>query len=151
MGRVITIYTDGSCRGNPGPGGWGVLLTDGRHERTEFGSEPQTTSNRMELTAAIKALGMLKAHCEVALYSDSSYVVNGASKWMAGWKRKGWRRGKKSVANLDLWLQLDALNQQHQVQWIWVKGHSGIPGNEIVDRLAAKGSRAAATAHAPCP
>lgn len=144
MGRVVTIYTDGSCRGNPGPGGWGVLLTDGRHERTEFGSSAHTTSNRMELTAAIKALGMLKTRCEVVLYSDSSYVVNGASKWMSGWKRKGWRRGKKPVANLDLWLELDVLAQQHSVRWVWVKGHSGVPGNEIVDRLAARGSKAAA-------
>lgn len=133
----IDIFTDGACKGNPGPGGWGVLLRSNGQEKTLRGGEAHTTNNRMELMAAIKALEALKRKCTVNLYTDSQYVRLGMTEWLAGWKTKGWRNAKKeSVKNADLWQQLDALAQQHQVMWHWVKGHSGHVENDRVDALA---------------
>lgn len=138
---VIEIYTDGACRGNPGPGGWGVVLRYKGSEKRLHGGEPATTNNRMELTAVIKALQALKRNnCEVHLYSDSRYVLNGISQWMADWKRRGWKTAaKKPVLNQDLWQVLDELSQQHTISWHWVKGHSGHPLNELADQLANQG------------
>ena len=139
MGEV-TIYSDGACRGNPGPGGWGVVMRWNGHEKTLFGGEAQTTNNRMELTAAIRALEALKRPCEVTLVTDSEYVRKGITEWMDGWKRRGWKTAaKKPVKNADLWQTLDTLNGRHRIQWRWVKGHSGDPGNEAADALANRG------------
>jgi ribonuclease HI len=133
----ITIYTDGACRGNPGPGGWGAVLIAGRHEREMKGAELLTTNNRMELTAAIQALAALKRPAEVALYTDSQYVRNGILEWLAQWKRRDWRTAdRKPVKNIDLWQALDAAVARHKIEWHWVKGHAGVPGNERADRLA---------------
>lgn len=136
----VRIYTDGACRGNPGPGGWGALLLWGDKRREICGGEAQTTNNRMELMAAIRALEALRKPCSVDIYTDSTYVRNGITSWLAGWKRNGWRTSnKKDVKNRDLWEQLDALVQEHDVEWHWVKGHAGDPGNEAADALARRG------------
>ncbi|WP_374426042.1 ribonuclease HI [Ideonella dechloratans] len=136
----VTIYTDGACKGNPGPGGWGAWMHWGEHEKELWGGEPQTTNNRMELTAVIQALSLLKRRCTVAIYTDSEYVRNGITSWIHGWKRRGWRTAdNKPVKNVELWQQLDSLAQQHDVAWHWVKGHAGDPGNERADALANRG------------
>ena len=134
---VVEIFTDGACRGNPGPGGWAALLRFGETERSLSGAEGHTTNNRMELTAAIEGLAALKRASRVELTTDSQYVRQGITQWIAGWKRRGWRRaGRQPVLNQDLWQRLDALNAQHDVRWHWVKGHSGHVENEAVDRAA---------------
>ncbi|MEJ8473506.1 ribonuclease HI [Roseibium algae] len=136
----VTIYTDGACSGNPGPGGWGAILRFGEHERELCGGEAETTNNRMELTAAIESLSSLKRACEVDLYTDSTYVRSGIKEWMAGWKRKNWRTAaNKPVKNVELWKALDEARQRHDVTWHWVKGHAGHPDNERADELARKG------------
>jgi ribonuclease HI len=133
----IDAYTDGACKGNPGPGGWGVLLVYGTHRKELHGGEAQTTNNRMELQAVIEALKSLKRASPIRIHTDSQYVHKGISEWLSGWKRKGWKTADgKPVKNQDLWQELDALSSQHQVKWIWVKGHAGHPGNESADRLA---------------
>jgi len=138
--KQVTIYTDGACSGNPGPGGWGVVLMWQGHTREIFGGEAQTTNNRMELMAALQALDYLKEPCHVALYTDSVYVRNGITSWIEGWKRNGWRTAdKKSVKNQDLWQTLDAARQRHQVTWHWVKGHADNEYNERADALARQG------------
>ncbi|MEE4163176.1 MAG: ribonuclease HI [Woeseiaceae bacterium] len=137
MSSPIEIYTDGACRGNPGPGGWGVLLKAGRHEKTLHGGEHDTTNNRMELTAAIEGLKALKRPSEVVLYTDSRYVMDGITSWLANWKKRGWKTAaKKPVKNQDLWQALDEEAARHEIRWVWVKGHSGHDGNEEADRLA---------------
>jgi ribonuclease HI len=134
------MYTDGACKGNPGPGGWGVLLLAGEHERELFGGAPETTNNRMELTAAIEGLRALTRPCKVTLYTDSTYVMQGITNWMTNWKRNGWRTAdKKPVKNADLWQALDAARAPHQVDWQWVKGHASNEGNNRADALANKG------------
>ena len=136
----VVIYADGACRGNPGPGGWGAWLRSGQHEKELFGGALDTTNNRMEMTAVIEALSSLKRRCAVALYTDSAYVRNGITSWIHGWKARGWTTAdRKPVKNADLWQRLDALREQHDVRWHWVKGHSGDPGNERADRLANRG------------
>ena len=136
----VVVYTDGACRGNPGPGGWGVWLKSGEHEKEMFGGEALTTNNRMELTAPIEALASLKRSCQVTIYTDSQYVRQGITTWILGWKARGWLTAdKKPVKNVELWQRLDTLNASHQVTWRWVKGHSGDPGNERADRLANRG------------
>ena len=136
----VVVYADGACRGNPGPGGWGVWLKSGAHERELFGGELHTTNNRMELTAVIEALASLKRRCAVIVYTDSAYVKNGITTWIHGWKARGWQTAdKKPVKNIELWQRLDVLNAGHAVQWRWVKGHSGDPGNERADQLAYRG------------
>ena len=139
MSRVV-IYTDGACRGNPGPGGWGaVLRCDGR-EKELFGGEPDTTNNRMELTAAIRGLAALKRPCEVDLFTDSEYLRLGITQWMKNWKQRGWKTAsRKPVKNQDLWQALDAEAARHDVRWHWVKGHAGDEGNEWADELANRG------------
>jgi ribonuclease HI len=133
----VEIYTDGACRGNPGPGGWGALLLAGDNERELSGAEPHTTNNRMELTAVIRALEALKRPIEGAIYTDSQYVRQGVLEWMPNWKARGWKTAdKKPVKNQDLWQALDALVVRHKLEWHWVKGHSGNVGNERVDQLA---------------
>ena len=137
---TVVIYTDGACKGNPGPGGGGAWLRWGGHEKELFGGERSTTNNRMELTAVIEALASLKRRTPVAVYTDSAYVRNGITDWIANWKRRGWRTADgKPVKNVDLWRRLDELAAQHAVQWHWVKGHSGDPGNERADALANRG------------
>ena len=137
MTRRIEIYTDGACRGNPGPGGWGALLIAGRHRKTLHGGEPDTTNNRMELTAAIEALNALKRPSTVALHTDSKYVMHGITEWMHNWKKRGWMTANiKPVKNQDLWMALDEAIARHDITWKWVKGHDGDPGNEEADRLA---------------
>lgn len=141
MNHVI-IYTDGACKGNPGPGGWGVLLRSGAVEKELFGGEATTTNNRMELQAVIEALLALKRPCRASVYMDSEYVRKGITEWMAGWKARGWRTAaKQPVKNADLWQSLDALLSvtPHQLEWHWVKGHAGDPGNERADQLANRG------------
>ena len=136
----VEIFTDGACRGNPGPGGWGAVLRYGKHEKELYGGEAQTTNNRMELTAAIRALESLKRPCSVQLTTDSSYVRNGITEWLPNWKKRGWKTAaKKPVKNADLWQRLDQAVQAHQVSWYWVKGHSGHPENEHADMLANRG------------
>lgn len=132
MSGLVKIWTDGSCLGNPGPGGWAALLTYGKHEREVVGGEPETTNNRMELMAAIQALEALTRPSRVRLSSDSNYVVKGITEWIAGWKRKGW----KKVKNRDLWERLDKAREPHEVSWVWVRGHAGDANNERVDQLA---------------
>jgi len=133
----IEIYTDGACRGNPGPGGWAALLRMGDHEREISGAEPLTTNNRMELTAVISALRALKRPVRARLYTDSEYVRRGISEWLPAWKARGWRTAdRKPVKNQDLWQQLDELARNHRIEWHWVPGHAGVPDNERVDRLA---------------
>ena len=137
---LVEIFSDGACSGNPGPGGWGVVLRSGVHERQLCGGEADTTNNRMELTAAIEALKALKQPCHVALYTDSTYVRSGITEWLPNWIRRGWRTsGRKPVKNQDLWQRLAALTESHDVSWHWVKGHSGHPGNELADALANQG------------
>ncbi|HEY6134115.1 MAG TPA: ribonuclease HI [Rubrivivax sp.] len=136
----ITIYTDGACKGNPGPGGWGAWLKAGEHERELWGGEAQTTNNRMELTAVIEALAALKGRSRVLLFLDSEYVRNGITTWIHNWKRRGWKTAdNKAVKNVDLWQRLDTLAQAHEIEWRWVKGHAGDPGNEHADALANRG------------
>jgi ribonuclease HI len=140
MMTTITIYTDGACKGNPGPGGWGAWLKSGEHERELFGGEPMTTNNRMELTAVIEALAAVKTASTVTLYLDSEYVRNGITSWIHNWKRRGWKTAdNKPVKNVDLWQRLDALAQTHRIDWRWVRGHTGDPGNERADALANRG------------
>jgi ribonuclease HI len=136
----VTVYTDGACRGNPGPGGWGVVMESGRSRKTLHGGDPATTNNRMELTAVIRGLQALTRNCSVKVVTDSKYVIQGITEWMPNWKQRGWRTAaKKPVLNSELWMQLDELVVQHAVQWEWVKGHSGHPGNELADQLANRG------------
>lgn len=136
----VEIITDGACRGNPGPGGWGAILRSKGREKTLYGGEQKTTNNRMELTAAIRGLEALKRPCRVQIVTDSQYVKNGITQWITGWKQRGWRTAdKKPVANVDLWQQLDALVQKHDVVWTWVRGHSGHADNEWADALANQG------------
>jgi ribonuclease HI len=137
---TVEVYADGACRGNPGPGGWGVLLRAGGRERELHGGEPATTNNRMELTAVIRALESLEARSRVRLYTDSQYVQKGITEWIHDWKRRGWRTaGRKPVKNVDLWMRLDELARGHEVEWHWVRGHAGHPENERADALANKG------------
>jgi ribonuclease HI len=137
---IVTLYTDGACKGNPGPGGWGALLVAGDRERELCGGEALTTNNRMELTAAIEGLKALKRSCRVAIYTDSQYLRLGILEWLPNWKRRGWKTAdKKPVKNQDLWQVLDTLVLDHQIEWHWVKGHSGHPGNERADELANRG------------
>lgn len=137
---VVEIWTDGACKGNPGPGGWGALLRSNGHEKELFGGEELTTNNRMELQAVIEALRALKEPCRVTLHVDSQYVMNGITKWITGWKRNGWRTAsKKPVKNEDLWRALDEKVARHDVRWVWVRGHAGDPGNERADTLANRG------------
>ena len=136
----VEIHTDGACKGNPGPGGWGVLLRSGDSVKELFGGEMDTTNNRMELMAVIRALQALKRACNVKVYTDSVYVQKGMTEWIEGWKKRGWRTAdKKPVKNDDLWQELDSIAQQHQIEWLWVKGHAGDAGNERADALANQG------------
>ena len=136
----VEIYTDGACKGNPGPGGWGAWLSSGGHDKELFGGERETTNNRMELTAPIEALASLKRSCDVVIYLDSEYVRKGITEWIINWQRRGWKTADgKPVKNADLWQRLDALRKLHRVEWRWVKGHAGDPGNERADMLANKG------------
>ncbi len=135
--KHIMIYTDGACRGNPGPGGWGVLMRYGQHEKILSGAEDHTTNNRMELMAAIQALASMKEPCKIDLYTDSQYVQKGIAEWIVGWKKNNWKKAdKKLVKNADLWQALDQEASRHQVAWHWVKGHSGHPENEMADSIA---------------
>jgi len=136
----VVIYTDGACKGNPGPGGWGAVLQAGGHEKEMWGGEKLTTNNRMELTAVIEALASLRRRCSIDLYTDSEYVRNGITSWIHGWKARGWRTAdKKPVKNVELWQKLEALAAGHEVRWHWVRGHAGHPGNERADQLANRG------------
>lgn len=138
--KRVTIHTDGACRGNPGPGGWGALLHWNGTDKTLCGGERQTTNNRMELMAAIMALETLRQPCEVTLYTDSNYVKQGLTEWLPNWRARGWlTAARKPVKNQDLWQRLDAAATRHRVEWRWVKGHAGDPGNEAADRLANRG------------
>ena len=138
--KTVSLYTDGACKGNPGKGGWGVLMRYGSHEKELFGGEAHTTNNRMELTAIIQGLAALKRPCAVVIYTDSQYVKNGMEKWIHGWKKNGWKTASKQpVKNEDLWKQLDRLAAQHQIQWQWVRGHAGHAENERADALANQG------------
>lgn len=135
--KNVVIYTDGACKGNPGPGGWGAWITFGEHEKRLCGGEKESTNNRMELSGAIEGLKALTEPCKVTLYTDSSYVQKGITQWLAGWKKKGWKTAaKQPVKNKDLWQALDDECQRHEIEWKWVKGHAGIKGNEIADELA---------------
>lgn len=134
---AVEIYTDGACRGNPGPGGWGAILRSGDHAKEIKGAEPLTTNNRMELTAAIQALAALKNPCDVTLYTDSQYVRKGILEWLQQWQLRDWRTAdQKPVKNVDLWQALEREIARHKIEWRWVKGHTGVPGNEHADRLA---------------
>ncbi len=136
----VEMYTDGACRGNPGPGGWGVLLRAGKRERELWGGEAETTNNRMELTAAIEGLRALRRDCKVHLYTDSRYVMNGITDWLDNWKKRGWKTAaRKPVKNVDLWKELDRECQRHDIEWHWVRGHTGHDGNECADALANRG------------
>ena len=140
MTQAIEIFTDGACKGNPGPGGWGVLLRLGEHEKRLYGGELETTPNRMELLAAIRGLEALKRPASVVLTTDSQYVMKGVREWMPNWKKRGWKTASKQpVKNVDLWQQLDALVSQHEVEWRWVRGHTGHRENELADELANMG------------
>lgn len=142
--KQVDVFTDGACKGNPGPGGWGVLLRMGPHEKEMSGGEPDTTNNRMEMTAAIKALNALIEPCDVTLHTDSKYVIDGITKWVHGWKKKGWiNSSKQPVRNADLWHDLIEAAGRHKVQWEWVRGHSGHVENERVDKLASDAAKAA--------
>ena len=143
--KHVDIFTDGACKGNPGPGGWGVLLRMGQHEKELSGGEPHTTNNRMEMTAVIRGLRALIEPCEVTLHSDSRYVIDGMTKWVHGWQKKGWvNSSKKPVRNEDLWHELIAATARHKITWEWVKGHDGHVENERVDRIASAAAEAAA-------
>ena len=138
--KTVIIYTDGACRGNPGPGGWGVLIEYGESSTQLYGGDISTTNNKMELTAAIMALKEIKEPCEIILYTDSKYVLQGIEEWIHNWKKRGWRgANKKPVKNIELWKELDELRDEHNIKWNWVKGHSGDPGNETADMLANRG------------
>ena len=138
--KKIEIYTDGACRGNPGPGGWGALLIYQDTRKTLHGGAPDTTNNRMEMQAVIEALKVLKSKCEIKLYTDSKYVMDGINKWLPGWKKRDWKTaGKKAVKNQDLWEVLDLAIKMHEIEWHWVKGHTGNLGNEEADSLANRG------------
>ena len=138
--RSVEIYTDGACKGNPGPGGWGAWLRAGEHEKELWGGETLTTNNRMELTAVIESLAVLKPGTQVVLHTDSEYVKNGITSWIHSWKRNGWKTAdKKPVKNADLWQELEAARHRHQIDWHWVKGHAGHPENERADELAREG------------
>ena len=140
MSQTTEIYTDGACRGNPGPGGWGVLFIAGKHHKTMHGGDPQTTNNRMELTAAIEALNALKNGQRVVLHTDSKYVMDGVNEWLPNWKKRCWMTAsKKPVKNKDLWQMLDEAVARHKIDWRWVRGHDGNPGNEEADGLANRG------------
>ena len=141
MSRLqVTIFTDGACKGNPGPGGWGAVLMSGEHEKELYGYEPQTTNNRMEMMAAIAALEALKKPCDVSMNVDSKYVLQGMTEWIRGWKARGWKTAdKQPVKNDDLWKRLDAACAPHKIKWTWVKGHAGHEFNERADQLANKG------------
>ena len=140
MDNAVSLYTDGACKGNPGVGGWGVLMRYGSHEKTLYGGELATTNNRMELMAVIEGLRALKRPCTVDIYTDSKYVMQGMSEWISGWKARGWKTaGKQPVKNVDLWQALDAETARHQVRWHWVKGHAGHADNERADALANQG------------
>jgi ribonuclease HI len=142
--KPVEIFTDGACKGNPGPGGWGAILRLGTAEKELSGGEPATTNNRMELTAAIQALTALKSPCQVALHTDSRYVIDGITKWIHGWQKNGWKNAaKKPVLNDDLWRELIAAVHPHKIDWVWVKGHAGHPENERADRLASDAAVAA--------
>lgn len=139
-GTVVEIFTDGACKGNPGPGGWGAWLSCAGREKELFGGDPHTTNNRMELTAVIRALQALRRPSEVRVHTDSQYVKNGITEWIRDWKRRGWRTAdRKPVKNEDLWRELDEIASRHRVKWVWVKGHSGHDGNERADALANRG------------
>ena len=143
--KHVEIFTDGACKGNPGPGGWGAILRLGHHEKELSGGEPQTTNNRMELTATIRALEALKEPCQVTLHTDSRYVIDGITGWVFGWQRNGWKTAaRKPVLNADLWQELIAAVKRHKVEWVWVKGHDGHPENERADTLASDAAKAAA-------
>ncbi len=140
MKKTVEIFTDGACRGNPGPGGWGALLRAGDNEKQLFGGEPDTTNNRMELMAAIEALKALKRSCRISLTTDSQYVRKGITEWLANWKKRNWKTASRQpVKNQDLWQALDEQVQRHEIEWHWVKGHSGHPENELADQLANRG------------
>ena len=142
--KTVQIYTDGACKGNPGPGGWGAILRMGHHEKELSGGEAETTNNRMELTAVIRALEALKEPCEVHLHTDSRYVIDGITGWIFGWQKNGWKNAaKKPVLNADLWQDLLAATRRHKIEWIWVKGHDGHPENERADKLASDAAVAA--------
>lgn len=144
--KQVEIFTDGACKGNPGPGGWGAIVRYGTHEKEISGGDPATTNNRMEMSAAIQALNLLIEPCEVKLHSDSKYVLEGITKWVHGWQRNGWKNASKQpVRNADLWHDLIEAAAKHQIDWIWVKGHSGHPENERADRLASDAADAAAS------
>lgn len=149
--KAVIMYTDGACRGNPGPGGWGAILRYGGHVRELQGGEPETTNNRMELTAAIAGLAALTKRCRVELHTDSRYVRDGITLWLPEWRRRNWlTRAKKPVKNKDLWMRLADLVERHDVDWRWVKGHSGNPGNERADALANKGLDEVISGEAKC-
>jgi len=136
----IIMYTDGACSGNPGPGGWGAVLMSGEHRKEIFGGERETTNNRMEMMAIIRGAEVLKRGCSVDIYTDSKYVLQGMTEWLEGWKKRGWKTAsKKPVKNVDLWQRLEQALDRHEVNWNWVKGHSGVPGNELADELARRG------------
>ncbi|WFP51817.1 ribonuclease HI [Methylomonas sp. EFPC3] len=137
MAETVNIYTDGACKGNPGPGGWGVCLDYKAHRKELFGGEAETTNNRMELMAAIQALETLNKPCSVRLYTDSKYVLQGITEWMPNWKKRAWKTAaNQPVKNVELWQRLDSAIQRHRIDWVWVKGHAGVPGNERADQLA---------------
>lgn len=141
--KQVEIFTDGACKGNPGPGGWGAVLRSGGHEKELSGSNPATTNNRMEMTAVIEALNALKSPCDVQLHTDSRYVIDGITKWIFGWQKNGWKNAqKKPVLNADLWQALLEAKRRHKVQWHWVKGHAGHAENERADQLASDAARA---------
>ncbi|WP_397583293.1 ribonuclease HI [Sphingorhabdus sp.] len=143
--KQLEIFTDGACKGNPGPGGWGAVIRYGKHEKEISGGDPDTTNNRMELSATIQALKILIEPCEVKLHTDSRYVIDGITKWIHGWQRNGWKNASKQpVSNVDLWHDLIEATARHQVEWIWVKGHNGHPENERADRLASDAAEAIA-------
>ncbi|MDD4914951.1 MAG: ribonuclease HI [Methylococcales bacterium] len=140
MTNIVHIYTDGACKGNPGPGGWGVALQYKGQRKQLCGGEPATTNNRMELIAAIRALESLNKTCNIKLHTDSRYVLQGITEWLGNWKARGWKTASRQpVKNEDLWRQLDAAIQRHCIEWVWVKGHNGDPGNELADSLANQG------------
>ena len=143
--KQLEIFTDGACKGNPGPGGWGAVIRYGKHEKEISGGDPDTTNNRMELSATIQALKILIEPCEVKWHTDSRYVIDGITKWIHGWQRNGWKNASKQpVSNIDLWHDLIEATARHQVEWIWVKGHNGHPENERADRLASDAAEAIA-------
>ena len=143
--KQLDIFTDGACKGHPGPGGWGAVIRYGKHEKEISGGDPDTTNNRMELSATIQALKILIEPCEVKLHTDSRYVIDGITKWIHGWQRNGWKNASKQpVSNIDLWHDLIEATARHQVEWIWVKGHNGHPENERADRLASDAAEAIA-------